>query len=58
MISLFQEKQKVTHATTSLSAHGYRVLVVEKYLVFYKVVNDTVQIHRIIYGKRNYKALL
>ncbi len=42
----------------ALSAHGYRVLVVEKYLVFYKVVDDTVQIHRIIYGKRNYKALL
>ena len=42
----------------ALSAHGYRVLVVEKYLVFYKVVDDTVQIHRILYGKRNFKALL
>ena len=42
----------------ALSAHGYRVLVAEKYLVFYKVVDDTVQIHRILFGKRNYKSLL
>ena len=42
----------------ALSARGFRYLIVEKYLVFYKIAGDTVQIHRILYGKRNYQALL
>lgn len=42
----------------ALKAKGYRYLIVENYLVFYVVVGDTVQIRRIIYGKRNYQALL
>lgn len=42
----------------ALTAKGYRYLVVEDYLVFYMVVGDTVQIHRILYGRRNYQALL
>lgn len=36
----------------------YRVLVVENYLVFYGVIDDIVEIKRIIYNKRNYKDLL
>lgn len=42
----------------ALTAKGYRYLIVEDYLVFYMVVGDTVQIHRILYGRRNYQALL
>ena len=42
----------------ALIAKGYRYLIVKDYLVFYKVVGDTVQIHRILYGRRNYQALL
>ena len=42
----------------ALSARGFRYLIIEKYLVFYKITGDTVQIHRILYGKRNYQALL
>lgn len=42
----------------ALIAKGYRYLIVKDYLVFYKVVGDTVQIHRILYGHRNYQALL
>lgn len=42
----------------ALAAKGYRYLIVEKYLVFYVVVGDTVQIRRIIYGRRDYSSLL
>lgn len=42
----------------ALAAKGYRYLIVEKYLVFYVVEHDTVQICRILYGRRNYQALL
>ena len=42
----------------ALAAKGYRYLIVEKYLVFYVVVGDTVQIRRILYAKRNYRSIL
>ena len=42
----------------ALSAKGYRCLIVEKYLVFYVVAGDTVQIRRILYGRRDYRQLL
>ena len=42
----------------ALAAKGYRCLIVEKYLVFYVVEHDTVQIRRILYGRRNYQQLL
>jgi addiction module RelE/StbE family toxin len=37
---------------------GYRVLVVDKYLVFYVVKPKTVQIRRVIHGARRYSFLL
>lgn len=38
---------------------GYRILVVESYLVFYVLLDsETVEIRRIISGKRDYKFLL
>lgn len=42
----------------ALKAKGYRYLIVENYLVFFKIEQDTVQIHRIIFGTRNYQFLL
>ena len=42
----------------ALAAKGYRYLIVENYLVFYVVKGDIVQIHRILYNRRNYRALL
>ena len=42
----------------ALSAKGYRCLIVEKYLVFYVVEGDTVQIRRILFGRRDYRQLL
>ena len=40
------------------SPKGYRYLIVKDYLVFYVVSGQTVQIRRILYGRRDYQALL
>ena len=37
---------------------GYRTLVIGNYLVFYVLINDIVEIRRIIQGKRRYEFLL
>ena len=37
---------------------GYRLLIIEKYLVFYVVKPQTIQIRRIIHGARKYGFLL
>ena len=42
----------------ALAAKGYRYLIVGNYLVFYVVSGDTVQIRRILYGRRDYRLLL
>lgn len=42
----------------SLAAKGYRYLTVKNYLVFFIVSGDTVQIHRILYARRDYSRLL
>lgn len=42
----------------ALAAKGYRYLIVENYLIFYVVSGGTVQIRRILYGRRDYRALL
>jgi len=41
-----------------LKAKEYRYLIIENYLVFFIVKAGTVQVRRIIYGKRNYEWLL
>lgn len=41
-----------------LKETGYRVLTIESYLAFYKVVRRTVQIHRVIHTARNIKLLI
>jgi len=42
----------------ALAAKGYRYLVVRNYLVFFIVAGDTVQIHRILYGRSDYQSIL
>ena len=37
----------------TLEKSGYRVLVIESYLVFYLIRGRTVEIHRVIHGSRN-----
>lgn len=41
-----------------LAIKGYRILIVDDYLVFYVVDGETVEIRRILSGKRNYIRLL
>lgn len=41
-----------------LRLRGYRTLIVENYMVFYIIKGDTVQIRRIIYGRRQYEWML
>lgn len=36
-----------------LKEFGYRVLIIESYLIFYMVRDKTVEIHRVIHGSRN-----
>jgi len=37
---------------------NYRILVVETFLVFYVFSNDTVEIRRILSGKRKYECII
>ena len=43
---------------TQLQLKGYRMMVVDHYIVFYVVKEGTVQIRRILYGARKYDWLL
>lgn len=38
---------------SKLQAFGYRVLMVDSYLVFYLIRGRTVEIHRVIHGSRH-----
>jgi len=37
---------------------GYRVLIIRKYLVFYVVKKETIQIRRVLHGARQFAFLL
>lgn len=37
-----------------LIQRGYRFIVVSPYVVFYRIINDTLVIHRILHGRRDY----
>ena len=41
-----------------LENKGYRILIVEEYLIFYVVKENAVEIRRILHGKRRYSFLL
>ena len=41
-----------------LAKLGYRYLVVENYLVFYIIERQTIYVHRILHGARDYLTLL
>jgi len=42
----------------NLQAYGYRVLVVESYLVFYVIRRKSIEIHRLVHGSRDLDALV
>ena len=41
-----------------LNQLGYRMVPIDNFLLFYIIDNDTVQIHRFLYGRRNYLSIL
>ena len=41
-----------------LREYGYRVLIIEAYLVFYVVRGQDIEIHRVVHGSRNLDHLL
>ena len=41
-----------------LREKGYRYIVIDNYLIFYVIVENSVQIRRILFGRRNYRNLL
>ncbi len=43
---------------TYLNQLGYRMIPIDNFLLFYVIENKEVQIHRFIYGKRNYLQFL
>ncbi len=38
----------------TLIKNGYRFIVIQPYLVFYRIMDDTIVIHRILHGRRDY----
>lgn len=43
---------------TRLAEKNLRLLVVESYLVFYKIKGATIEVHRVLHGARDYAHLL
>ena len=41
-----------------LKSSGYRVLVIESYLVFYVIRAKTIEIHRVVHGSRHLDDIL
>jgi toxin ParE1/3/4 len=41
-----------------LKNSGYRVLVIESYLIFYIIRGKAVEIHRVVHGSRNLDTIL
>ena len=42
----------------ALAAKGYRYLIVKDYLVFNVISGNTVEVRRIVYGRRDYQSFL
>jgi addiction module RelE/StbE family toxin len=40
-----------------MSEAGFRMLVIKPYLLFYRLIEDTVYIYRVVHGARNYPSL-
>ena len=41
-----------------LAQQGYRMLIIENYIAFFKVFNAEVLVYRVLHGKRDYPQLL
>jgi len=43
---------------SKLREYGYRVLIIESYLIFYVIHGQTIEIHRVVHGSRNLDHLI
>jgi len=43
---------------TYLKYKGYKILIVDNYLIFYLIKKDTIEIQRILHGKRKYQFII
>ena len=43
---------------TLLASLGYHIIPIDNYLLFYVVNENTIEIHRFLFGKRNYLSIL
>ena len=43
---------------SKLKQFGYRVLIIESYLIFYVIRNKVIEIHRVVHGSRNLDYLV
>jgi len=41
-----------------LAKQGYRMLIIESYIAFFKVFESSVLVYRVLHGKRDYPQLL
>ena len=59
-VTLIEEKPFIYSLVKDvyLSQLGYRMIPVDNFLIFYIISGDTVQIHRFLYGKRDYLQIL
>ena len=56
---LDQIDQSIRHLESQkLQNFGYRVLVIEAYLVFYLLRGKSIEIHRIVHGSRNLTGII
>jgi addiction module RelE/StbE family toxin len=57
ILELFPYSRRVYQPIKNLE-YEYRLLPVKNYAVFYSVKEQTVEIHRVIYGKKNLSELI
>ncbi len=42
----------------ALAHHDFRMIVIDPYVAFYRIINDTVYIYRILHSARDYTRIL
>ena len=59
-IALLEEQPRLgrTPRHPKLREYGYRVLILDAYLVFYIIRGQTIEIHRVVHGSRNLDHLI
>ena len=55
-LSIFPKRGR-TVPDKKMANTGYRILMVKPYIAFYRVVNSSVFIYRVVHGTSNYPAL-